>query len=122
LIKKIFSFEKNAIENYDFAKNTFDIVNAQLVLPFVRKDQIIKVVTDIKKSLSLGSVFVGQFFGVKDSWSANGDVVVYSRQEVDEFLSNLNVVYFQEEEKDDTTALGQNKHWHIFHFIAIRSI
>lgn len=65
-----------------------------------------------------GGIFVGQFFGVKDSWIDTTGICVYTEKEVKGFLSNLDIVYFQEEEKDGQTALDGEKHWHIFHFIA----
>jgi hypothetical protein len=32
--------------------------------------------------------------------------------------TNMEVILLDEEEKDDKTANGTPKHWHVFHFIA----
>jgi len=116
-----FSFEKTTIEDYDFPNDCFDLINAQFVLPFVKKDKINKVIIGIKHSLKNDGIFVGQFFGIKDGWNNRAGVCIYTEKEVKDFLSNLDVIYFQEEEKDGQTAMDGEKHWHIFHFIAEKS-
>lgn len=116
--KRHFSFKKVAIENYDFLPNTFDLINAQFVLPFLPREKIVSVIDNIKHSLKIDGIFVGQFFGINDSWNKKPAVYVYTKQKIEEFLFNLDIAYFQEEEKDDKTAMGAEKHWHIFNFIA----
>ena len=118
--RNIFSFQKSAIEDFDFPADSFDLVNAQFVLPFVRKSEIGRVMDAIKKSLHPNGIFVGQFFGLKDSWAGGKDVSAFSRKEVKKFLEGLDIIYFDEEENDKKTLLGPVKHWHIFHFIAKR--
>jgi len=113
-----FSFAKTTIEDYNFPNNYFDLINAQFVLPFVKKDKINKAMIDIKHSLKNDGILVGQFFGIKDSWNSHGGVCIYTEKEIKYFLSDLDVIYFQEEEKDGQTAMDGEKHWHIFHFIA----
>lgn len=121
LDNKVFSFQKVAIEDYIFPLNFFDLVNVQFVLFFVRRDKMTRVINDIKKTLKPGGIFVGQFLGLNDSWSNNPAVCAYLRVDVEEFFSGLEIIYFQEEEKDGLTAMNQSKHWHIFHFIVRKS-
>ena len=116
--KDTFIFQKVEIEDYNFPESNFDLVNAQFVLPFVLKENIIQVLNDIKKSLKDDGIFVGQFFGIKDSWSGSPSILIYVETEIREFLSGLDVIYFQEEERDGQTAMDGEKHWHIFNFIA----
>lgn len=122
LINKInnsaFIFKKIKIEDYIFPTNYFNLVNAQFVLPFIAREKIGKVMENIKNSLTSGGLFVGQFFGAKDSWKNSPSVCVYTEREIRDLLLGLDIVYFQEEEKDGPTALGGEKHWDIFHFIA----
>ena len=115
---KAFVFKKIAIGDYDFSENKFSLINAQFVLPFIKKEEIDQIINHIKDSLENGGVFVGQFFGAKDSWGNKPGICVYTEKEVKEFLANLDIIYFQEEEKDGQTAMDGEKHWHIFHFIA----
>ncbi|HPT08200.1 MAG TPA: class I SAM-dependent methyltransferase [bacterium] len=122
LISKInnknFIFKKTAIEDYNFSENKFNLINAQFVLPFIKKEKINEVVSNIKNSLKNNGIFVGQFFGKNDSWSNATGICVYTEKEIKKFLTNLDIIYFQEEEKDGQTAMDGEKHWHIFHFIA----
>jgi len=122
LINKInnkdFVFKKMAIEDYNFLENKFSLINAQFVLPFIKKEKINQKIDNIKDSLEDGGIFVGQFFGVRDGWHSKLGVSVYTEEEVKNFLTNLDIAYFQEEEKDGQTAMDGEKHWHLFHFIA----
>lgn len=112
-----FSFKKVAIENYDFLSNTFDLINAQFVLPFIPREKIESAIDNIKHSLKNDGIFVGQFFGINDDWKNKPGVCIYTKQKIEELLFNLDIVYFREEEKDGKTAMGKEKHWHIFNFI-----
>lgn len=113
-----FSFKKTTIEDYNFSDDYYDLINAQFVLPFVKKEKIDTVINNIKSSLKKDGVFVGQFFGIKDGWHSRTGVCVNTEKEAKDLLSDLDIVYFQEEEKDGQTAMDGKKHWHIFHFIA----
>lgn len=117
LDKKIIFFKKRRIEEYDFPLETFNLVNAQFVLPFIAKDELPRVMRDIEISLKKDGIFVGQFFGPRDSWATHTDVSVYAQKEVEQFFAGMKVIYFKEEEKDYKTLLKKEKHWHIFHFI-----
>ncbi len=112
-----FIFNKTKIEDYDFPENTFDLISAQFILPFINKDELARVIEDIKKSLKSDGVFTGQFFGSKDSWSELEDVSVFRREDIEKMLSGFGVIVLREEEKDDLALGGALKHWHIFHFI-----
>ena len=87
---------------------------------FIQKENIIQVLNDIKESLKDEGIFTGQFFGIKDSWSGREGVSTYAEKEIREFLSGLDIIYFQESEKNGQTANDGEKYWHIFNFIARR--
>ena len=115
---QVFTFKKIAIEDYNFSANFFDLINAQFVLFCINKNDLIRIIDDIKKSLRSGGIFVGQFLGSNDSWSNQSNVYTHSRLEAEEILSDLEIIDLNEEEKDAITAMGESKHWHLFHFIA----
>jgi SAM-dependent methyltransferase len=115
---KAFSFIKDNISDYAFPEKTFDLINAQYFLPFIPAKELGRVMNDAKKSLKHNGIFTGQFFGPRDSWSFQKGVSTHSKTEVEKLLENLDILFFNEEEKDDTTVSGAEKHWHIFHFIA----
>jgi SAM-dependent methyltransferase len=117
LDEKIVSFMKCQIEKYDFPINFFDLINAQFVLPFIVKEELLRVIKEIKNSLKNEGIFVGQFFGSRDSWATRADVFVYTQEEVKQFFTDMEIIYFKEEENDGQALLEKEKHWHIFHFI-----
>ena len=41
-----------------------------------------------------------------------------SKKEVYELLNDFNIIYFKEKEFEGKTAMGKNKHWHVFYIIA----
>jgi len=47
-------------------------------------------------------------------------LVFHSKNQVEELLSELEVLKLEEVDKDGKLANGSPKHWHIFHIIARR--
>ena len=117
-----FVFNKTKIEAYNFPENTFDLVSAQFVLPFIKREDISRILSDIKKSLKPEGIFTGQFFGDRDSWNKLAHVCVFNNEEVKELLNDFEEILIREEERDGKIASGETKHWHIFHFIVKNKI
>lgn len=104
--------------NFDFRINEFNVANAQFALPFNSPDSFNNIFTAIKNSLVKGGVFCGQLFGIKDQWSTRPEMTFQTKKQAEKLLSDMEIIYFTEEESDDVTVNGMPKHWHIFHFIA----
>jgi len=117
LDKNIFIFKQIKIEDYDFPVDYFNLINAQFVLPFIASKEIGRVLDDILKSLRRNGIFTGQFFGINDDWRDRDGISCYSKAEIMDFFSGFEIIDLQEGEKNDQTALGGLKHWHLFHFI-----
>lgn len=94
-----------------------ELVNSSFALPFCPKETFAAVWRRIVDSLKPGGVFAGQLFGPNDDFAKRG-VVVLSRAEVEALLVGLDVVRLDEVEEDGKTAVGEGKHWHIFHIVA----
>lgn len=63
--------------------------------------------------------FVGNFFGVKDSWANIKEKMVFlEKEEVLKLFEQFEIIQFEELEKDGRTGLGKMKHWHIYEVIA----
>lgn len=112
-----FKFINSTIEDFVFPEAEYDLVNVQFVLPFIDQEKLSGVLEKIKKSLKPGGIFVGQFFGIRDSWGGFSQVNVLTEEEARNSLAGLEIIYFEEEEKDGETAAKTSKHWHIFNFI-----
>ena len=106
-------------QEYQFPLNTFDLVNAQYSLPFYGKEYFKDFFEKIKNSLGQNAIFVGQFFGINDSWNTKeSDLIFHTKEDVLLLFKDFNIIEFLEEKKDGTTAMGDNKYWHVFHVIA----
>jgi SAM-dependent methyltransferase len=105
----------------DFAFATYDLISAQFALPFMPKERFATVFERLKAALAPGGVFAGQFFGVHDQWNTPDRAMTFlTRAEVEDLLSDLEVIELTEEDADGQVADGSPKHWHIFHILARR--
>ena len=67
----------------------------------------------------LTGYFVGNFFGVYDSWNKTKIQMKFmTKEEVINLFKNYEIIVFKEIEKDAKTGLGKMKHWHIYNVIA----
>lgn len=64
--------------------------------------------------------FVGNFFGLNDSWTKIKKEMKFlsKEQTLDLFKNSFEIIHFNEIEKDGKTGLGKMKHWHIYNVIA----
>ena len=75
----------------------------------------------IKKNICKDGYFVGNFFGINDSWSKSKfNMTFFTKEQVLKLFDEFDIIKFNEVEKDDLTGLGKMKHWHIFNVIAKR--
>lgn len=115
-------YKISTFDNYEFPENTFDLINAQYALPFNPKATFNQMFEKLKKSLKKDGVFTGQFFGEKDSWNTSDTrLTFHTCKEAWKLLEGLEVLVFNEEEQDERPAIGDLKHWHVFHVIAKKS-
>ncbi|MGA7328987.1 MAG: hypothetical protein WBX25_32000 [Rhodomicrobium sp.] len=71
-------------------------------------------------SLKSEGIVTGQFFGPKDEWSTNPGMTFVTRKRAKELLGDCEIISFTEFEGFDRLAVGGQKYWHTFHFIAKR--
>jgi tellurite methyltransferase len=98
-----------------------DLVNASFALPFCPPGDFPAVWERIEQSLHPGGRFSGHLFGDRDEWSDEDDMTFQTRAEAEALFSRLEVELFDEVEEDGPTAVGKQKHWHLFHVVARRS-
>ena len=105
----------------DFPFTNYDLINAHFALPFTHKEQFSAVFARLKSALKPGGIFVGQFFGVNDTWNTpETTMTFFTHEQAYLQLADLEIIEFEEEDKDGTTAHGDAKHWHVYHIVARR--
>lgn len=115
-IKK-FRFQKQNFENIELEKSNLIIAN--YCLPFCNKDKFEELWDKIENSILDKGYFVGNFFGLNDSWNGTkSEMFFLSREQVMELFKDFKIILFKEIEKDALTGLGKMKHLHMFNVIA----
>jgi SAM-dependent methyltransferase len=105
----------------DFKPESYDLVNAQYVLPFVPRKAFAPTVRRLVAAVRPGGVMTATFFGPHDSWNQPGSEQTFiTRARARALLRGLQIVELEEEDEDGETADGTQKHWHLFHVLARR--
>ncbi|MBW4594575.1 MAG: class I SAM-dependent methyltransferase [Brasilonema angustatum HA4187-MV1] len=95
-----------------------DLVNASFSLPFCPPKSFPSLWKKIISSLRSGGRFCGQLFGNRDSWAIYTSMNHHTTQQVEMLLQPFEIEMLQEEDHPGKTAIGEEKHWHIFHIVA----
>ncbi|WP_240966636.1 class I SAM-dependent methyltransferase [Nodosilinea sp. P-1105] len=96
------------------------LINASFCLPFCPPQHFVHLWEEIVVALAPGGRFCGQLFGDQDSWAAYADMNHHSREQVKDLLTPFTVEWLEEENHPGKTALGEDKHWHIFNIVACK--
>jgi tellurite methyltransferase len=95
-----------------------DLINASFCLPFCPTAAFPQLWHTIVTALKPGGRFCGQLFGDRDSWAVHPNRSHHTRDTVETLLQPFVVEWLEEEEHPGVTAIGETKHWHIFHIVA----
>lgn len=118
---------KNEEQNYlefeiqDFENITLKPCNllvSNLSLSFCDRKYFSELWNKIVNSISREGYFVGNFFGINDTWANRTNMTFFSKEDVLDLFLDFKIIDFDEIERDGKTALGKTKHWHIFNVIA----
>ena len=104
----------------DAALPRASLVNSSFALPFCPPAHFGDVWQRIVASLESGGRFSGQLFGDRDTWATRPEMSFQTREEAEELLRGMALERFTEVDEDGKTALGDAKHWHVFHVVARR--
>ena len=95
-----------------------DLINASFSLPFCPPQKFPALWQNVVTALGSGGRFCGQLFGERDSWAIYPDLNHHTRVQVEELLQPFTIEMLEEEEHLGTTAIGEEKYWHLFHIVA----
>lgn len=104
----------------DLDLDSYDVAVACFTLFFLSPAEFEAFWPRVVSSIKPSGIFAGQFLGVNDSWNERG-FTTHDLNAVSELLKGFEVLHLDEDERDGETALGDAKHWHVFHVIARRS-
>ncbi len=107
--------------DYTFPEGVFDLASAMFALPFNPPETFDRVFTNIKLSIRQNGIFCGQLFGTRDEWIWSKHMTFHTKEQVEQTLSDLEIIKLDEREYDGVIASGEKKHWHVFHIIAKRA-
>lgn len=112
-------FQQCSFTSFSYEPQVYDLVHARYALPFNGKDGFMDMIKNISHSLKCGGVFVGQLFGVEDTWNTpETKMIFHSADEVRTVvLTDFEFLELKEEKGMGRSASGERKFWHVFHFI-----
>ena len=114
--QKKFKFSNQKFESIKLEKN--NLVVANFSLPYCNKNNFKELWDKIDESILTDGYFAGNFFGDNDEWKNKKEGITFlTKEQVMELFKDYEIIDFKEVEKDGTTALGKEKHWHIFNII-----
>lgn len=95
-----------------------NLINASFSLPFCEPNNFPELWNKIVSGLIPGGRFCGQLFGDRDSWATDPTINYHTMSDVNLLLQPFEIELLKEEDRNGKTALGNEKHWHIFHIVA----
>ena len=106
------------IREIPIAPNTYSLVVAIHVLPFLPRVDFPQIMSSMIDSLSKDGILCGTCLGLGDSWAQQRPTMTFfSRSELSPFFSELKQIVFSERHFDGADARDEPKHWHILRFI-----
>lgn len=90
--RRIVKHVQKAIEDYEFSQGDCNLIHATNVLSFVQKQDLPRVVENIKNALKEDGIFMGSFFGLKDYKVTNGRAIGYEEREITKLFKGFKFV------------------------------
>jgi tellurite methyltransferase len=94
-----------------------DLINASFCLPFCPAAAFPQLWQTIVNALRPGGRFCGQLFGDRDSWATQLAITFQTAEQIQQLLRPFEIEWLEEEDHPGKTALGEDKHWHIFNIV-----
>ena len=98
-----------------------DLIYAGYSLPFTDPAAFPEFWARIRAALRPGGVLAVHLFGPNDTWASDPKLTITDRVALDGLLDGLEEVAFEETDADGMAVSGP-KHWHVFEFVARRSM
>jgi len=97
-----------------------DLVNANLILPFLAPDAYAQAWGHIRRAIGPGGRFSGILFGDRDESIDDPEMTCASPEVIRSYLDGFEIEHCVEKEEDGQTALGEPHHFHLIEIVALR--
>lgn len=98
-----------------------DLVNANLILPFLSADDYAAAWVRIRGALRPGGHVSAMVFGDRDGFADDPDMTCPSPDQIRGYLDGLAIEHWVDMEEDKETALGEPHHFHLIEIVAARA-
>lgn len=96
-----------------------DLIYAGYSLPYQPADSFDRVWGQIRSALRPGGVLAVHLFGERDEWAGTEGMTFLPAMTAEAMLAGLRVTRFEEEDARGPAHSGE-KHWHVYHVLAMR--
>ena len=113
--------QNTSFEQMELNEESYDLIYSRNSLSFCQKENWSSVWDRIKSSLKKGGTVSMHLFGENDGFKDStkfGNMSLFNKNEIDEMLTDFEVLLLDESEHDAKSRMGQMKHWHIFTIVA----
>ena len=86
--------------------------------PFCEPEKLDEVIQLAIASVKNGGIFAASFFGTEDEWVREKKASGIGASSLRSWLSDFDLLHFEESSKLGPTALAGDKHWHLIEIIA----
>jgi tellurite methyltransferase len=97
-----------------------DLVNANLILPFLGADDYAATWGRIRAAIGPGGRFSGMLFGDRDESVDDHEMTCAAPDVIRGYLDGFSIERWSEKEEDGETALGEPHHFHPIEIVAVR--
>ncbi|OUR93470.1 hypothetical protein A9Q84_18525 [Halobacteriovorax marinus] len=96
-----------------------DLIFGSASFPFCHPLDFNKFWNDMSSSLKKGGILAGNLFGHNDTWakSFKDRMSFQNHKQISKLFNGFDILFFDELEEDRPTAMGREKHWHIYSFV-----
>lgn len=102
------------MRDFDIKSNHYDLIITRNSIPFIPKEDGIKMLNKIKQGLKQGGYIYLSLFGYEDGWKDQEGMGFYSIDEIKDIFSGFNITKLKQYQVED------RKKWDIIEMIGVK--
>jgi SAM-dependent methyltransferase len=112
---------QSTFENLELVPESFDVVAGIFSFFFVGPADLPAFWATVTGSVKPGGILPGQLLGPNDTWVERG-YSTFPKDDLATLLDGFEILFYEEHDRDGTTAHGTQKHWHVHHIVARKTM